>query len=168
MSGKKRRLKATNRNQLIIIITILIVGFIYVNFYKTSELILSANFVSKENVKSKEYKLTIVSNAKDRAKGLMFVKELPKNEGMLFVFPKEEKHTFWMKNTYIALDMIFLDSNQKVVGVLENVPPLNTKQRDLGLSSKYVVELNAGEAKEEKIEEGSTLVVNGQLPNAND
>jgi uncharacterized membrane protein (UPF0127 family) len=59
----------------------------------------------------------------------MYRKEIPADSGMLFIFPFEEEHSFWMKNTFIPLDMIFLDENGIVRKILKNVPPLTKKAR---------------------------------------
>ena len=101
-----------------------------------------------------------------RRNGLMFVTELPSNKGMLFVFPTEGNQIFWMKNTFISLDMIFLDRTLKVVGVLNNVPPLNELPRHVNKPSKYVVELAAGSARKHRIQVGSILEVASPIPDA--
>ena len=92
----------------------------------------------------------IVSNEADRERGLQFRKSMGANEGMLFVFPHEEQYAFWMKDTYIPLDIIWLDYAKRVVHVEENVPPCRIapcptyRPADNAL---YVLEVNAGYAK---------------------
>ena len=77
----------------------------------------------------------------------MYRKQLNDNHGMVFVYAKEDHQVFWMKNTYIPLDILFLDEHLKVVGILEDVPVMNEEPRDPGVNSQYVIELNAGTAK---------------------
>ncbi len=76
--------------------------------------------------------------------GLMYREVLEQNHGMLFVFPDVAMHSFYMKNTNIPLDLIFIDENLKIVSFQENAKPLD----ESGLSSKvpvqYVLEINAG------------------------
>ncbi len=100
----------------------------------------------------------IVSSPKDRARGLMYRKKLPEMSGMLFIFPTQDVQTFWMHNTYISLDMIFIeDKTMKVVGVVENAEPMTDTTRDVGRPSRYVVEVNAGFAKRHGITVGATM-----------
>ena len=96
-----------------------------------------------------------------RQKGLMFRKpgELAQNDGMVFVFPEESDHSFWMKDTYLPLDMIFLDRDFRVVGVVPDVQPLSQKPKKVGLPSIAAVELNAGVAKRENIGLGAKLEI---------
>ncbi len=97
-------------------------------------------------------KVEIADTVAKRAKGLMFRKSLSENEGMLFIFPLEGKHTFWMANTYIPLDIIWISSDMKVVHIEENVPPCTEtgslqalcKLYRPGEDAKYVLEVKAG------------------------
>ena len=81
-----------------------------------------------------------------RAKGLMCRTEILQNWGMLFFMPNKSIHRFWMKNTLIPLDMLFIDENWTVVGMVTDVPPLNLVGRGVSAPSQYVLELKAGEA----------------------
>lgn len=117
-----------------------------------------AYFLKKDGTKTSTLDLAVARTEKQRAKGLMYVKKMPKNKGMLFIFPEEKKLSFWMRNTFISLDMIFLDKQKKVKGILNKVPILNDKPRSIEGKSKYVVELNAGVAKSLGIKKGDTLV----------
>lgn len=117
-----------------------------------------AYFLRKDGTKTSTIELAVARTDKQRAKGLMFVKKMPKNKGMLFIFPEEKKLSFWMRNTFISLDMIFLDKAKKVKGIIHKVPILNDKPRAVDDKSKYVVELNAGVAKELRIKKGDSLV----------
>lgn len=100
----------------------------------------------------------------DRSFGLMYRKKMPENKGMLFVFPNEEIRSFWMKNTYLPLDIIYISSSGKVVSIVKNAIPLTQTSRPSLAPAKYVVEVNAGLADKWKIAKGSTL--NGELPEA--
>ncbi len=108
----------------------------------------------------------VCANDSERSLGLMFRKSLADTAGMIFLFDREQEHSFWMKNTYIPLDMLFVGANQKVVGILENVPPLTEAPRSVGVPSLYVVELSGGAARKLGIATGSHMTVHGVLPPA--
>lgn len=100
-----------------------------------------------------------------RNRGLMHRKELSADRGMVFLFPREEDQTFYMKNTFIPLDMIFVDSRFVVVGVVENARPLTLETRAVGRPSRYVVELKAHTARTHGIEPGAGLGLEPPLKN---
>jgi len=79
-------------------------------------------------------------------RGLMWRRELAAGQGMLFIFDQEEEqdHSFWMKNTLIPLDMIFIGANLRVVGVVENAEPRTLTSRSVGYPSRYVLEVPGG------------------------
>ena len=89
----------------------------------------------------------IATTEADRMRGLQFRASLGENQGMLFVFGYEDQHAFWMKDTLIPLDIIWLDYSKRVVHIEENVPPcklaLCPSYRPAG-NALYVVEVNAG------------------------
>lgn len=80
----------------------------------------------------------------DVTRGLMYRTEMPADHGMLFQLPRREEQIFWMRNTCLSLDMLFLDDDGTVVGVLERVPILNEAPRTVRRPSRYVLEVNAG------------------------
>lgn len=80
----------------------------------------------------------------DIRKGLMHRDELPPDHGMLFSFSRPSDHSFWMKNTRVPLDMVFLDADRRVVGTVENAAPFSEAPRRVGTPSCYVLEANAG------------------------
>jgi hypothetical protein len=96
----------------------------------------------------------VVRTAEEREKGLMYRKALAAYRGMLFIFDREERQSFWMKNTYLALDMIFISERMKVVGVVENARPMTTESRAVDAVSRYVLEVNAGFARRHEIAAG--------------
>lgn len=89
----------------------------------------------------------VASQPKEQQMGLMFRESMPENAGMIFLFPTQRHQSFWMRNTLIPLDMFFIDSNWKVVGVVENAEPLTEDPREVQADSQYVLEVNAGFAK---------------------
>jgi len=91
-------------------------------------------------------RVEIAADDASRTRGLMFRRSLEPDRGMIFVFPESEEHSFWMHNTYLALDLIFLDETRQVVGVVANAKPQTDTPRTVGKPSRYVVEVAAGEA----------------------
>lgn len=81
-------------------------------------------------------------------RGLMFRQHLPPGNGMLFLMPVEREWTFWMRNTLIPLDMIFIRGDMTVAGVVENAEPKTEVLRSVGEKSRYVLEVNGGWARE--------------------
>ncbi len=87
-------------------------------------------------------------------RGLMYRRKLAAEEGMIFVFPDQRPRTFWMKNTCIPLDMLFLASDGTVAGILEQVPVLNEAARSVPCPATYVLEMNAGWARRHGVTPG--------------
>jgi uncharacterized membrane protein (UPF0127 family) len=73
------------------------------------------------------FSVEVVDNDADRAKGLMYRKELPEGRGMLFDFQRDQEVSFWMQNTYIPLDMIFIRGDGRILRIEENTEPLSTR-----------------------------------------
>ena len=123
-------------------------------------------FQNAQGAASVPFSLEIAHTPGERARGLSFRKpgELTPEQGMIFVFPDEAIRSFWMKDTYIPLDMLFLDRKLRVVGLLADVPVLNEKPRRVELPSKYVIELPAGSAAQHGIVIGSTAKPLSNLP----
>jgi uncharacterized membrane protein (UPF0127 family) len=143
-------------------------GVMTFNHYQSQEGRLQASFIRSDGSQTTKFNLEIASTPSERKQGLMFRKEgeMSAQEGMIFVFPTEEVQSFWMKNTYISLDMLFVNQEQEVVGILKDVPILNTKPRTVGKPGLYVVELLAGSCEREGIEVGAKLKLHGELPRA--
>lgn len=91
-----------------------------------------------------EFRVELAVNSAERQQGLMFRRELAPDAGMLFIFDTEEDHDFWMRNTYIPLDMVFITAQGVVAGTIRDAKPLNDRQLSIGVPSKYVLEIPAG------------------------
>lgn len=95
----------------------------------------------------------------EHARGLQFRSSLGEDQGMLFIFPDIKRHSFWMKDTLIPLDIIWLDESQHVVYMLENVPVCQEEPCPVYTplsQAKYVLEINAGRASFLNIKEGES------------
>ncbi len=104
----------------------------------------------------------VADTTEKRARGLMFRESLAKDRGMLFTFSEPQQWTFWMKNTRIALDIIWMDGNKKIVHVERNVPGCNRAddgcpQYQPTYDALYVLEVAAGMADALKLQRGAKL-----------
>lgn len=102
-------------------------------------------------------KIQLAKTEQERSRGLMYKKSISDDQGMLFIFNDMQERTFWMKNTFIPLDMIFIDDQGVVRNILDNVPPLTTAPRNSEIPVKYVLEVAGGSSKKLAIEVGSKL-----------
>jgi uncharacterized membrane protein (UPF0127 family) len=93
------------------------------------------------------FSVEVVDNDADRAKGLMFRKELPEGKGMLFDFHSDQNVSFWMENTYIPLDMLFIRGDGRILSIAENTEPLSTRIIPSGGPVRLVLEVIAGTAR---------------------
>lgn len=97
------------------------------------------------------FSVELAKTKQELERGLMFRTYLDKNRGILFAFDKEGVYPFWMKNTLIPLDIIWMDENQKIVFISKNNQPCRTDNCpsiNPGVKAKYVLEINAGIAEE--------------------
>lgn len=98
-----------------------------------------------------DFEIEIADTASERAKGLSGRQRMPDNHGMLFIFDKPDRHVFWMKDTYLSLDIIFFDNDFKVVGIIENTTPMSLSYLEIDANARYVLEVLAGTVKKHGI-----------------
>lgn len=96
----------------------------------------------------------------DATRGLMYRTSMPEMHGMLFELARED-HVFWMHNTCISLDLVYIDGSQ-IVGIVESAPVLNDQPRSVGKLSSQVLELNAGFCKRHGIRVGQHVALSGK------
>ncbi len=107
-------------------------------------------------------KAELVQTPAEREKGLMYRKSLADNQGMLFVFEDEDFRMFWMKNTFIDLDFLFISSDKVVKNIYQNVPrsyeytPDENVARTFGIA-QYILEIPAGQIKKQNLKVGDKL-----------
>jgi uncharacterized protein len=92
------------------------------------------------------FAVELATNDAERSRGLMFRKELPEGQGMLFDFEREQPVSFWMHNTYISLDMIFIRGDGRILSIAENTEPLSDRLVPSGGPVRAVLEVIAGTA----------------------
>ena len=105
------------------------------------------------------YNAPVMKTPEELKKGLMFVRKMPKNDGMLFDFQGYSNIAMWMKNTYIPLDMLFMDCALKISDIFENAKPLSLDIIKPKGEVCYVLEINAGEVKAHDIQIGSVVEI---------
>lgn len=103
------------------------------------------------------WKVELALTDAQRIRGLMHRDSLAADRGMLFVFPYESIQSFWMKNTRIPLDMIFIRQNMTVAGVVSNARPHDTSSYHVSTPSRFVLEVNGGQAETHKIKPGDAV-----------
>ncbi|HEY6703554.1 MAG TPA: DUF192 domain-containing protein [Xanthobacteraceae bacterium] len=103
------------------------------------------------------FAVELASTPEEQAKGLMFRRELPEGQGMLFDFHREQPTSFWMKNTYIPLDMIFIRGDGRILRIAENTVPLSEALVSSGGPVRAVLEVNAGTARKLGIAPGDRV-----------
>jgi uncharacterized protein len=90
------------------------------------------------------FSVEMAVNDAERSKGLMNRKELPEGQGMLFDFQREQDTSFWMKNTYISLDIVFIRADGRILRIAENTEPMSEKLIPSGGPIRGVLEVVAG------------------------
>ncbi|MCY4486579.1 MAG: DUF192 domain-containing protein [Deltaproteobacteria bacterium] len=113
----------------------------------------SVIFEGPDGVKA-TFSVEVARTPEKRRWGLMYRQDLGNDEGMLFIFPDESDHSFWMKNTPLSLDMIFMDRRRRVVGIIHDTVPFSTRSVRVGVASRYVLEVRAGVARRHHIAVG--------------
>ena len=103
------------------------------------------------------FTVEIADDPQERAVGLMNRPAMPRMAGMLFIYERPQPASFWMENTLIPLDMLFIDSRGQVVHIHENAIPLDRTAIDGGEGIRFVLEINGGMASMLGIEEGAQM-----------
>ena len=107
------------------------------------------------------YAVEIADSPGERAKGLMFRRSLPETSGMLFLYDAPQRIGMWMRNTYIPLDMIFINADGTVHRIETNTEPFSTEVIRSGGEVAAVLELNAGQAAKTGLKPGDRVVFPG-------
>lgn len=103
------------------------------------------------------YDIEIAETDYETQTGLMYRDSMKKNEAMLFVFPTIEYHSFYMKNTKIPLDILFIDEEYRIVNIKENAQPFDESGISSGAPIKYVLEVNGGQSQLYGIQVGDQI-----------
>ncbi len=131
----------------------LVLVVVFITYYKITR-------NKREGFINKEGRIVTIyiKRAHDKKLGLMHRKnKLKKNHGLLFDYNRYGIFTFWMKDTFIPLEIICLDHKYKVIGVIENMKPESKKSRTLERPFRYAIEVNKGTSKKNNIKEGDYI-----------
>ena len=115
--------------------------------------------IEKQNSETTTFYVDLANTFDKRERGLMYVSSLPQDKGMLFIYDKESRVSMWMKNTFIPLDMIFIDKKGTITEIVERP---DTRSRVTTISSKpikYVLEINLGESTKRGIKVGDRVKI---------
>jgi uncharacterized membrane protein (UPF0127 family) len=160
----------------IILVIVLIFGGLIstgiLNFSKNSDESITENPTDNSTVTEPQFKkegelsflknqekltIEIADNEAETTQGLMYRRTMPDSCGMVFIFADSQPRNFWMKNTYLPLDILFLDESKKIVTIQANRTPFSEEQIPSFENAKYVLEVNAGYCKRKGIEKGDAV-----------
>lgn len=100
--------------------------------------------IESANGETHEFKVELAETESERAQGLMYRRSLNEDSGMLFLYPRSRRTSMWMKNTFIPLDIIFIDEVGRIIRIAERTIPESTQSIPSGGPVKAVLEINAG------------------------
>jgi len=120
--------------------------------------------IATEEGRQLTFQVEVADTPAKRELGLQYRRELAVDRGMIFLFPAESYHSFWMKNTPIPLDMIFISKDRKIVGIVEQAVPFSTESRSVPGASQFVLEISGGLSKRYGIKAGDTVQFHGLSP----
>lgn len=119
----------------------------------------SAEVIFPDAKGAPKVKVELAVRDEDRQRGLMYRKELDADAGMLFVFERQRKLTFWMHNTCLPLDMVFIDRDGVIVGIEENTPTLTDQTFGPDCGASFVLETNAGWTRKHGVRAGMKVTL---------
>ena len=143
--NKKMKYKQT----IITVFSCICLSIIYL-FYSTKLMAKEIFVITPE--KQISYSVEVADTPTLQRQGLMYRTNMPPNQGMLFVFDQSKPVSMWMKNTYIPLDMLFVDQEGIIRHIHKNAKPLDKTVITCPIPVKYVIEINAGQVQKNQIQ----------------
>jgi uncharacterized membrane protein (UPF0127 family) len=120
-------------------------------------------FVSKSGADTiRRIDIQLAQTDQQREDGLMYRKSMTDDQGMLFIFPDMEERSFWMKNTYISLDIMYIDDKMEIVSIQKYATPLSEQSLPSFKKAQYVLEVNGGFADKYHIAYGDKIAFTKQ------
>jgi uncharacterized membrane protein (UPF0127 family) len=116
----------------------------------------TVEFILKDG-QSLPLEVALADDNDERAAGLMYIRSMDENQGMLFVFEDEQPRSFWMANTPLALDMLFVNESYEIVTIHRNTQPFSQRNFTSEIPAKYVIEVNGGYTIRHDIQEGMNV-----------
>lgn len=117
----------------------------------------TVTFLNEQGEALRTVDVAIADDDDSRSLGLMFVYELGPDEGMLFLFEDQTPRSFWMANTPLPLDILYIDETMEIVKIHRNTPPFSQKSFPSERPAMYVVEVNGGFTQLHDIQEGMRI-----------
>lgn len=114
-------------------------------------------FLNTDGETISSVEVAIADDPEERNQGLMNITDLPEESGMLFIFPDESPRSFWMANTPLSLDIIYVNADSSIVRIHHSTTPYSDQQLLSGEPAKYVVETNGGYCVNNDITEGMKI-----------
>lgn len=164
--SSKQKAKLSLQKIVIGVLALAVIGFFIVNNFITKEPKVEYYTFTKEGeltftdslgTLKVKIDLEIADNDYERALGLMNRKDMNENQGMLFIFPRQDYQSFWMRNTLISLDMLFVNDQKKIVTIHKNTKILSETSYPSSAPSIYVVETLAGFTDRHSIQVGDKI-----------
>lgn len=173
----KKETSNFSRNILIVVVLVIAVYLIYEYVIKKDEPVAppviqrevdkvpepqfkkegALRFLKGDGEEVKKIDIEIADNGPERQQGLMYRKSMDEARGMLFIFPDEAQQGFWMKNTILPLDIMFIGKDKKIVKIHKNTTPFSEKDLPSEKPAMYVVEVNAGFVDKYGLKEGDKI-----------
>ncbi len=119
------------------------------------------SFIKDESDTVSTVEVAVADNNQSRSEGLMNVNELPEDSGMLFIFENDQSRSFWMANTPLPLDILFVNSDMNIVRIHRNTQPYSQESIQSDAPARFVVEVNGGYTIEHDIREGMKIDIEG-------
>ena len=145
------------------LISALIISFVILTGVTACQAQPRVSIIAKEG-REITFQVEIADTPTKREMGLQYRREMAPDHGMIFLFPTEEQQSFWMKNTPIPLDMIFISAERKIVGIVENTVPFSLDGRSVSGTSQFVLEINGGLSRRYGFKAGDSVRFQGFSP----
>jgi uncharacterized protein len=183
MSKNKQVSKKQAAKNRFTLISVVIVLIAFVSYFVLSNLLVNKEQVNQEVDKVPEQKtiysftkegelsflgakgevisqldLEVADDDEQRQRGLMFRDKMDENQGMIFLFDKEAPQAFWMHNTILSLDIIYVNASMEIVKIAKNAKPFDDSSIPSVKPAKYVVEVNGGYTQRHNVNEGNKIV----------
>ena len=123
-------------------------------------------FVRASGERTAIFRVEVAATPEERRKGMMFRRSLDANRGMLLMYPSEQEYLVSTKDVYLPLDFVFVSSKGKVVGLIQNEPPMNDVPRTIGRASNFILMFPSGTIRYLGLEDGDGVIIQGALPRA--
>ena len=158
-------MKSTNRFSAVVMLTFAAICFASPSFAETPDAAQldrafkkSSLQIATPDARLHSFNVWVADSYERRARGLMFVKQLADNEGMLFIYEQSQPISMWMKNTFIPLDMLFVAADGKIIRVAANTKPHSLDTIDSQGDAIAVIELKGGTAERLRIAKGARVM----------